>query len=67
MSISDDEIKAALESSGNDWTEFFVLNSLVIAYRDKNGSLFTKIIEDDALAKAVKDFLVSKGMVQNHV
>ncbi|TFW17252.1 hypothetical protein [Duganella callida] len=66
MDITEEQIKAALEGGGNAWTEFFVLNSLIIARRDKNGTLFAKLIEDDVLSKAVKDFLITQGMVQNH-
>lgn len=66
MKISEEEIKAALEIDGTPWSDFFVFNSLVIAHRDANGTLYGKIIEDDYLAEAVMEFLISKGKVQSH-
>lgn len=51
----------ALESDGSIWTEYFVLNSLVVARKNSKGVLMARIIEDNELATATKAFLVSRG------
>jgi len=61
MAISEIKILQALESDGSPWTEYFVLNSLVVARKNSSGVLMAKLIEDNELAAATKAFLVSRG------
>lgn len=61
MEITEIDVLRALESDGSAWTEYFVLNSLVIARRNAKGTLMAKLIEDNKLFGATKAFLVSRG------
>jgi hypothetical protein len=61
MGITEIDVLRPLESDGSVWTEYFVLNSLVIVRRNAKGALMERLIDDNELYAATKAFLVSRG------
>ncbi|GHD68437.1 hypothetical protein [Jeongeupia chitinilytica] len=56
------ELIAALEESGAaTWQEFFVLNGKFVAYENSQGKLMAKLIEDNDLYQAAREFLLKNG------
>ncbi len=64
MEHTDEVVIAALQSDGVPWRRYFVLNGLLPCYENDAGQLMARIIEDDSLARAAKDFLVRQGQVR---
>ena len=64
MKITDAELIEMLESIGIPWYQHFVIGTGLVGYRDENGRLFARVIEDNELNLSVCKFLIKSGKVQ---